>query len=627
MKLLLTVLATSTVLTVDTVDGIPASDQLAVRNTWLGFPGSAYEIVQVTGWVKVGSAYQLTVTRGVGGTTAVPHSTGEPVHLVTEDIVNRIGGGGGTVGPQGPAGSIGPAGPTGPQGATGAASTVPGPTGPQGPAGATGPVGPGFAWRGAWALSGYYYINDVVSWGGSNYVATAEHNNYGTPPTGSSSGPATDPTVVNDGWVVYTLRGLTGPAGPTGADSTVPGPQGATGAQGAASTVPGPQGATGPQGASGAVGPQGPVGANSTVPGPAGATGPQGAQGAQGPAGADSTVAGPTGPQGAAGPAGPQGAIGPQGASGTGTGGATTLDALTDVDTSTTPPADSQFLQYNNTSGLWVPGNLPAAATGAPFDITDSPPNPPPYAGYAYLTSDGKVRIWSGTEWRQALTTLYTPPASGDAAITLASLAARYRAQDLAYADGDSVAVWADTSGNSNNLITHQAGTMVATGIGGLKSVQFSKSTWYELTTPLARPMTMVAVMKNTDTGSGSMVLTSGDANLAYFGLVLGGGWRISDGSSVYVEQAATAVTDPHVFYGSTDATTGIMVGVDGAKTPSAGVVNIIAKYLGYWPAAGGYNMQGLVSEVLIYNGVLNDTQINDIIHQLGLVYGITVSV
>ncbi len=66
------------------------------------------------------------------------------------------------------------------------------------------------------------------------------------------------------------LVGESGPPGPPGADSIVPGP-------------PGPPGETGPPG---------PAGADSTVPGPPGETGPQGPPG---PPGADSTVPGPAG--------------------------------------------------------------------------------------------------------------------------------------------------------------------------------------------------------------------------------------------------------------------------------------------------------------------------------------------
>lgn len=44
-----------------------------------------------------------------------------------------------------------------------------------------------------------------------------------------------------------------------------------------------------------------------------------------------------------------------------GSGGATTLDGLTDVDTSTTPPANGDVLSWNSTSSQWVP-TAPAAA-------------------------------------------------------------------------------------------------------------------------------------------------------------------------------------------------------------------------------------------------------------------------
>jgi hypothetical protein len=61
---------------------------------------------------------------------------------------------------------------------------------------------------------------------------------------------------------IAAMVGTPGPAGPPGADSTVPGPQGPPGAQGA----PGAAGATGSQGPTGATGSQGPAGAQ----GPAG---------------------------------------------------------------------------------------------------------------------------------------------------------------------------------------------------------------------------------------------------------------------------------------------------------------------------------------------------------------------
>jgi hypothetical protein len=134
--------------------------------------------------------------------------------------------------------------------------------------------------------------------------------------------------------------GSAGPAGPPGADSTVPGPAGPAGPPGADSTVPGPTGpagATGPTGPPGATGPtgltgetgptgpEGPIGPEGGPAGPAGPAGPPGADGAigatgpagpAGPPGADSTVPGPAGPSGATGATGATGPAGPVGATG-----------------------------------------------------------------------------------------------------------------------------------------------------------------------------------------------------------------------------------------------------------------------------------------------------------------------
>ena len=190
-------------------------------------------------------------------------------------------------------------------------------------------------------------------------------------------------------WRVYAIEDYLFGAGPTGADSTVPGPTGPTGSTGPASTVTGPTGSTGPTGPtgssatystvsttppsspvngqawldsntgsyyvyygsawietaqtqvlSGPTGSTGPTGAISTTPGP---TGPTGSQGPTGPTGAASTVTGPTG---ATGPTGPQGAAstvtGPTGASGGLTGGTMTGSLVLSAGTTTAYPLDFQ---------------------------------------------------------------------------------------------------------------------------------------------------------------------------------------------------------------------------------------------------------------------------------------------
>jgi hypothetical protein len=147
----------------------------------------------------------------------------------------------GALGPQGPQGEPGPAGPQGEQG-------EPGEPGPQGAS--------AYTWRGAWQ-QGEYAQNDVVSHGGSSYVALA---------TTSTEPPSAD-------WALIAAQGEKGDKGDPG-DAGPAGPQGEQGPQG----TPGEQGPAGAQGAQGAQGPQGAQG----EPGPAGEQGPQGAPGEPG---------------------------------------------------------------------------------------------------------------------------------------------------------------------------------------------------------------------------------------------------------------------------------------------------------------------------------------------------------
>src|SRR4051812_32825546 len=102
--------------------------------------------------------------------------------------------------------------------------------------------GSAFIWRDAWNSSTTYHANDVVSFGGSSYLALTASTNVA---------PDTDPAkwgrLPRAG-----ARGATGPAGAAGAQGPS-GPTGATGSTGAT----GPAGPTGPQGATGPTGPIG----------------------------------------------------------------------------------------------------------------------------------------------------------------------------------------------------------------------------------------------------------------------------------------------------------------------------------------------------------------------------------
>jgi hypothetical protein len=148
----------------------------------------------------------------------------------------------GAVGAMGAVGAVGLQGPAGPVGATGA-------TGPAGPAGANGV--PGMNFRGAWASTAQYAVNDAVTFNGSTYLALTSN---------MSSAPDQYPQI----WNVLAQAGATGPGGPAGTAATVSIGTVTTGAAGTHATVTNvgtplaavlnftiPQGLAGPSGSGG----------------------------------------------------------------------------------------------------------------------------------------------------------------------------------------------------------------------------------------------------------------------------------------------------------------------------------------------------------------------------------------
>ena len=126
----------------------------------------------------------------------------------------------GVAGAAGAAGTQGPVGLTGATGAAGVNGTVglQGPIGATGAAGATGatgaagPVGPvGMTYVGPWDVTVHYLANDVVTTGGSTYIALS--SNFNAPPPGSQFG--FNWSRIADGGAAGTA-GATGPVGPAG---------------------------------------------------------------------------------------------------------------------------------------------------------------------------------------------------------------------------------------------------------------------------------------------------------------------------------------------------------------------------------------------------------------------------
>ena len=103
-----------------------------------------------------------------------------------------------------------------------------------------------------------------------------------------------------------------------------------------------------------------------------GATGPQGATGPAGPAGANGAD-GATGPQGATGPAGDISS--------------SSIDALSDVDTTTTSPSDGQALVWDGTGLVWKPGTVAGGGGGDTGDFDFSSDTLTNVNGYTYTST------------------------------------------------------------------------------------------------------------------------------------------------------------------------------------------------------------------------------------------------
>lgn len=133
----------------------------------------------------------------------------------------------GATGPQGAQGNGGPKGDKGDTGATGAK----GDKGDRGITGLTGPTGPkgdkGLNWRGSWAVSTDYAVDDAVVSGGSLYVC------YGAHTSGAVTLPGNGANWAGV-WDLAVSKGATGTTGATGATGAKgdTGDPGATGAKG-----------------------------------------------------------------------------------------------------------------------------------------------------------------------------------------------------------------------------------------------------------------------------------------------------------------------------------------------------------------------------------------------------------
>jgi hypothetical protein len=132
-------------------------------------------------------------------TVAVPCTTGGSFECHRDEYYTQLQTT--VIGPPGPQGPPGIPGPRGVKGDPGAS----GPAGPTGATGEAGARGDGFTFKGEWDANTTYHANDVVTDGGSSFVAR-----------GDSLG--IDPHLPGAVWQLFVARGEMGPPGARGAD-------------------------------------------------------------------------------------------------------------------------------------------------------------------------------------------------------------------------------------------------------------------------------------------------------------------------------------------------------------------------------------------------------------------------
>jgi len=163
-------------------------------------PGANYAIHDVV--IFAGSSYVSLTASNLGNTPSLNPGVWGP--LTAQGPVGQTGATGAT-GMAGPQGLLGSTGPLGEQGAQG----VPGATGAVGATGATGANGAvGMNFRGAWAQTVNYAVNDAVTYNGSTYLALAAGRNL-------------EPDNSPQAWVVIAQAGGAGPTGAAGGAATV----------------------------------------------------------------------------------------------------------------------------------------------------------------------------------------------------------------------------------------------------------------------------------------------------------------------------------------------------------------------------------------------------------------------
>ena len=204
------------------------------------------------------------------------------------------------------------------------------------------------------------------------------------------------------------------------------------------------------------------------------------------------------------------------------------------------------------------------------------------------------------------------------------------KADSINQSNGSSVGTWYDSSGNGNNAIAGNAGILNTTGINGEPAVTLNGN--YYVITPstgiVMNSMSVFAVQKPNSNSTYGMLLSSSGADDeefdinwpangqigTYLSRQIGNGYSFTVGTPLIT----SLISAPSVasIYGN--GTT------EGTGTPDS--THPATFHIGNYALSSGYYYNGSVSEIIIYNTVLTNTQKAAVENYLASKYSIAVS-
>jgi hypothetical protein len=280
--------------------------------------------------------------------------------------------------------------------------------------------------------------------------------------------------------------------------------------------------------------------------------------------------------------------------------------------------AFSSWVQSNWSGGL---GSSTTNQYSAASNVTTSTPN--------QITLSTNSNIFTNNNYSTNLSNWST----GLSPNMISGLAIWLQANSINQSNGSLVSNWADSSGNSNNAVAVNSATLNTTGLNGQPTLTFSGTDYYTITIGSGTPI---------NTNSFSAFIVQKPGNNTTYGMALSSNgtddeefdinWPSNGLSATYLSRTigtpySFTVGTPLISSLVTTSSTGIPYNngtAEGSSLPDS--VRPTNFHIGNYAFGSGYYYGGSISEIIVYNTTLTNTQRAAVENYLASKYGITVS-